>query len=99
MTAMTTTHALPSARLIALAGTLTLLSAPSDAQTLHDAVAAAWARNPELQAIDSKRANIGARQGAAAALTPGPPQLGVSYVTGPALRNRPPPTTPFTLTK
>src|SRR5207302_9921554 len=88
MTEMTITHVTPSARVIALAGTLALLSAPSGAQTLHDAVAAAWARNPELQAIDSKRANISARQGAAAALTPGPPQLGASYVTDQAIRNR-----------
>ena len=58
------------------------------AQTLHDFVAAAAARNPELASLQGRREAIGARQEAAGALTPGAPTVNGSYLTDQAIRNR-----------
>ena len=65
-----------------------LLSTPSAAQTLHDFVEAAAARNSELATLDGRRGTTIARQQAADALLPGAPTLNGSFVTDQAIRNR-----------
>lgn len=60
----------------------------TSAQTLHDFMEAAAARNPELAGLSGRREAIGARQYAADALTPGAPTFSGGYMTDQVLQNR-----------
>lgn len=59
---------------------------PTQAQTLRDAVEAAWARQPNAQARTAREAELEARRLAAQALTPEPPAVGVAHLSDRALR-------------
>ncbi len=78
-------------RIIAIAWvvlTSAVLCGQAAAQTLHDFIEAAAARNPELASLQGRREAIGARQQAADAFLPGAPTLSGSYLTDQAIRNR-----------
>ncbi len=79
-----TIHRIGSSAVVALVAFLGI----ARAQTLHDFVEAAAARNPELASLQGRRMAIDARQQAAVALTPGAPSLSGSYLTDQAVRNR-----------
>ena len=53
------------------------LGVPAHAQTLREAVDAAWARQPAARAQSAREADLAARRDAAGALTPQPPSLGL----------------------
>ena len=61
---------------------LALASAcPAHAQTLRDAVEAAWAKQPMAQARVAREAELDARRAATRALSPEPPSIGVAHLT------------------
>lgn len=60
---------------------------PAHAQTLRDAVDAAWAKQPTAQARVAREAEFDARRAAARALSPEPPSIGVAHLTDQAGRN------------
>jgi cobalt-zinc-cadmium efflux system outer membrane protein len=55
------------------------LGPPANAQTLRDAVEAAWARQPAARAQSARESELAARRDAANALTPEPPSVGIGY--------------------
>jgi cobalt-zinc-cadmium efflux system outer membrane protein len=55
------------------------LGLPANAQTLRDAVEAAWARQPAARAQSARESELAARRDAANALTPEPPSVGIGY--------------------
>jgi outer membrane protein, heavy metal efflux system len=57
------------------------VSWPAHAQTLREAVEAAWARQPTAQARAVREAEFDARRAAARAFSPEPPSIGVSHLT------------------
>lgn len=63
------------------------LIAPAPAQSLREAVEAAWAKQPSAQAVSAREAELDARRSAARSLTPEPPSLGAGYLTDQAGRN------------
>jgi cobalt-zinc-cadmium efflux system outer membrane protein len=58
------------------------------AQTLHDFVEAASARNPNLATLQARRPIFEAKRSAAETWTPGTPTLGGRYITDQVVRNR-----------
>jgi len=60
---------------------------PAQAQTLRDAVEAAWLKQPSAQARAAREAEFDARRSAARALSPEPPSIGVGHLTDQAGRN------------
>jgi len=55
------------------------LGAPAGAQTLRDAVEAAWVRQPAARAQATRESELAARRDTANALTPEPPSVGLGY--------------------
>jgi cobalt-zinc-cadmium efflux system outer membrane protein len=64
-----------------LLSSLLLLSAGAQAQSLHDAVEAAWTRQPLAQAQPWRRDELAARHQAVQAWTPAPPSLTLRHRT------------------
>jgi len=62
--------------------------APAHAQTLHDAVEAAWARQPGFRTQAAREAELAARRAATGAFTPEPPSLETGFQSDQATRNR-----------
>jgi cobalt-zinc-cadmium efflux system outer membrane protein len=61
---------------------------PAIAQTLHDFIAAAAVRNPDLAALEGRGNAIGARQRAAGSWAPAPPTITAGYSTDQVFRDR-----------
>lgn len=74
--------------LCAFAYAIAVGAPPALAQTLHDFIEAASARNPELAALEGRGDAIGARQRAAGSWTPGAPTFAAGYSTDQVFRNR-----------
>lgn len=58
------------------------------AQTLREAVAGAWALNPQIQALEARRGEFIARRQAAGALFPGVPTVALSHDTDQLIADR-----------
>lgn len=63
------------------------ISWPAPAQTLRDAIEAAWARQPNAQARTARESELDARRLAARSLTPEPPSVGLGHLTDRVTRN------------
>ncbi len=63
------------------------MTGPAPAQTLREAIEAAWAKQPSAQALAAREAELDARRLAARSLTPEPPSIGAGYLTDQVGRN------------
>lgn len=61
--------------------TVVLTGIPAHSQTLHDALAGAWSRQPAARALEAREDELAAKRDAAAALFPEPPSLNLGYRT------------------
>ena len=72
----------------AFTAALLVAGSPAIAQTLHDFIAAASVRSPELAALEGRGDAIGARQRAAGSWTPGAPTFAAGYSTDQVFKDR-----------
>ena len=69
-------------------GALAATAGPARAQTLRQAVEAAWSLNAEIASLTAKRETVIARRRAAAGWFPGPPAITLSHVTDQVIENK-----------